>query len=172
MFLPENSRYSTRPIFEVPVVQRPIVDNFNVPNPNTTWTLKAINGSLEDDTVEMVSSSTLLLNNEEILQSNQFNQNTNLITVPVTLNSTNTISTTLKGKPGGQLTIEIVGIIDDTVPLIFNLTPSSGALLNNSQPRISAQYSDDISGIDINSLVILLDGNDVVSESNITTDLF
>ena len=149
-----------------------IVDNFNVPNPNTTWTLKAINGSLEDDTVEMVSSSTLLLNNEEILQSNQFNQNTNLITVPVTLNSTNTISTTLKGKPGGQLTIEIVGIIDDTVPLIFNLTPSSGALLNNSQPRISAQYSDDISGIDINSLVILLDGNDVVSESNITLTSF
>ena len=148
-----------------------IVDNFIVTNPNTTWTLKAINGSLEDDAVEMVSSSTLILNSVEVLQSNQFNQNTNLITVPVTLNSTNTISTTLKGKPGGQLTVEIVGI-DDIVPLISNLTPSSGALLNNSQPRISAQYSDDISGIDINSLVVLLDGNDVVSESNITPTSF
>ena len=147
-----------------------IVDNFNVPNPNTTWALKAINGSLEDDTVEMVSSSTLLINNEEVLQSNQFNQNTNLITVPVTLNSTNTISTTLKGKPGGQLTVEIVGI-DDIVPLILNLTPSEGVLLNDSKPQISAQYSDDISGIDINSLVILLDG-DVVSESNITPTSF
>ena len=58
------------------------------------------------------------------------------------------------------------------MPLISNLTPSSGALLNNSQPRISAQYSDDISGIDINSLVVLLDGNDVVSESNITPTSF
>ena len=147
-----------------------IADTFNVTNPNTTWTLKAVNGSLEDDTVETVSSSTLLLNNVEVLQSNQFNQNTNLITVPVTLNSTNTISTTLKGKPGGQLAVEIVGI-DDIVPLISNLTPSSGTLLNNSQPQISAQYSDDISGIDINSLVILLDG-DVVSESNITPTSF
>jgi hypothetical protein len=35
-----------------------VTDGFDVINPDTDWLLRAVNGSLEDDTVEQVSSST------------------------------------------------------------------------------------------------------------------
>ena len=75
-------------------------DDFSVLNPDTDWTLRAINGSLSDDSVEKVSSSTLHLNSEEVLQANQFNQNVNLIESPSALLTNNRIATQLKSKPG------------------------------------------------------------------------
>ena len=137
-----------------------VTDTFSVINPATTWTLRATNGSLTDDTIEKVSSSTLNINNEEILQANQFNQNTGLLEATVTLNETNTVETTLNGKPGGQLTVEIVGT-DDNPPVISSVSPADGSITPTSQPIISANYSDDISGIDVSTVKVTLDGNDI-----------
>ncbi len=64
-----------------------IIDQFNVLNPNTGWTLRATNGNLEDDEVEKVSSSTMALNGEEVLQPKQFNQDVNVIESEVNVSS-------------------------------------------------------------------------------------
>lgn len=106
-----------------------VTDTFSVLNPNTTWTLQVINGSLEDDVVEKVSSSTLTLNGIEVLQPKDFNQNVNLIEIPVTILPSNTITVEVRGKPGGQLTVEIVGI-DNTPPVAAWLAPAEGEILN------------------------------------------
>ena len=63
-----------------------VTETVPVLNPTgTPWTLRAINGDLEDTSIEKVSSSTLSLNGLEVLKSNQFNQTVALIeeTVPL-----------------------------------------------------------------------------------------
>ncbi|HEX9780617.1 MAG TPA: hypothetical protein VGB20_05315, partial [bacterium] len=60
-----------------------VTAEFSVLNPDGPWLLRAVNGSLEDDTVEKVSSSTAKLNGADVLQPNQFSQSVNIIEVPV-----------------------------------------------------------------------------------------
>ena len=61
---------------------------------------------------------------------------------------------------------------DSTPPQITNITPIDNATISNAQPLISANYSDIGSGINLNSLSILLDGNNIVSEANVTESSF
>ncbi len=116
-----------------------VTDTFNVLNPNTTWTAKAINGNLVDSSIEKVSSSTAFLDGVEILKSNQFNQNTSLIEEPVTLKNSNTIKTEVRGKPGGQLTVQIVG--DDATPPTVNwLMPGPEQFFNTQTILFSQNF--------------------------------
>jgi tRNA(Ile)-lysidine synthase len=87
-------------------------DTFSVLSPNgSPWILRATNGDLEDTSVEKVSSSTLQINGIEILKPDQFNQDVSLIEMPVNLSSSNTIAIQVRGKPGGQLIVEITGVV-------------------------------------------------------------
>lgn len=56
-----------------------------------------------------VSSAKILLNGELVVGPEDFNQQTEQITVPVDLISDNELSVELRSKPGSKLTIEIVG---------------------------------------------------------------
>src|SRR3990167_6549571 len=86
-----------------------IEDTFSILNTDTNWKITAMNGNLEDDTVEKVSSSTLNLNGVDVLKANQFNQEVNFIESPVQVVSFNTVATQLRSKPGGQLSVAIIG---------------------------------------------------------------
>ena len=44
-----------------------VEDAFSVLNANTGWILRVVNGNLEDDEVEKVSSSTMMLNGNDVL---------------------------------------------------------------------------------------------------------
>ncbi|MHC4320715.1 MAG: hypothetical protein ACYST3_00370 [Planctomycetota bacterium] len=71
--------------------------------------IKVTNGSLEDADSEMVSSSEIILNGEVIIDESNFNQNVDIIEVETNLSGgTNTIEVTLKGKPGGALTVQVL----------------------------------------------------------------
>lgn len=135
-----------------------VTDMFDVLNPNTTWVFRVINGNLEDDTVEAVSSAFLSLNGVEVVQANDFNQNVGFIEVAVTITPSNTITVEVRGKPGGQLTVHIVGQ-DDTAPDITSLLPADGSSLNDPRPTISALITDQGgAGLDLGSVVMQLDG--------------
>jgi hypothetical protein len=70
--------------------------------------IRVINGGLEDADYEMVSSSEISLNGEVIIDSSNFNQNVNVIEIEKILSGgINTIEVTLKGKPGGALTVQV-----------------------------------------------------------------
>jgi len=102
VFGPESfARNSGSPI----VVQRV----FNPTNSLLPYTLKITNGGLEDGmtTTEYVSSSQIYLNGALIIGTSNFNQNVQSLSFPVILQASNTLTVELRGKPGGQLSIEI-----------------------------------------------------------------
>ncbi len=139
-----------------------VTNTFDVLNPNTVWSLRVINGNLEDDTEDRlsrgrVSSSILTLNGTEVLQSNDFSQSVSILDVPVAVLAANTISVELRGKPGGQLNVQIVGQ-DATPPSAAWLTPSGGSFPNTTTIQAELRLTDDIAGLDPDNLTIMLDG--------------
>ena len=59
-------------------------------------------------------------------------------------------------------------ISDTTPPAITGPNPSSGATVGTGTPIISASYSDSLSGIDVSSVVLKVDGTNVTSEATVT----
>jgi parallel beta-helix repeat protein len=57
--------------------------------------------------------------------------------------------------------------VDFLPPVITNLQPPDGSIINDSSPTISANYSDP-SGIDESSVVLIVNGIDVTSSSTVT----
>jgi parallel beta-helix repeat protein len=56
---------------------------------------------------------------------------------------------------------------DTTPPTISNEKPSDGSTISDSTPVISADFSDD-TGINVTSVIVKVDGNDVTSSATIT----
>ena len=79
-------------------------------DPNTHYFIKIHNGSLEDGEFEKVSSSVIALNEVQVLGPEEFNQTVSSIEKPVSLSSSNELTVEVRGKPGGIIVIEIVGI--------------------------------------------------------------
>ena len=131
-----------------------VTNNFSVLNPDTEYILRVYNGGLENADTELVSSTIIVLNGTEILGPQDFNQTVKFLEIPVTLQLNNTIEVEARGKPGGLLTIQTVGI-DNESPEIFDFTPADGAVLEDSLPTISANYTDTISGINISAIRLI-----------------
>jgi hypothetical protein len=125
-----------------------ITDTFSVLNPTTQYTLKAINGGLQNDTTEYVSETVVTLNGVTVISSSNFNQNVGEVDVPISLQSTNTLSVVVRGKPGGVLAIEVVGVDND--PPTIKATPSplpNAAGWNNSAVTVTFTCNDVTSGV-------------------------
>ena len=104
-----------------------VTSTFTVLNPSTQYTLKAFNGGLEDNTSEYVSSTVVTMNGIQVLGPSNFNQHVAEVDVAVTLQASNTISVQVRGKPGGKLAIEIVGIDNDPPTIRASASPISNA---------------------------------------------
>jgi RHS repeat-associated protein len=123
-----------------------VTSNFSVPNPNTQYTLKAFNGGLQDNQTELVSSGFVNVNGVEVIASRNFNQNVAEVDVPITLQAINTIDVQLRGKPGGVLTVEIVGV-DNDPPVISITSPANGVAVSASPVLVAGTVSDALSGV-------------------------
>ncbi len=123
-----------------------VTSNFSVLNPNTQYTLKVFNGGLQDNQTELVSSGFVNVNGVQVIGPSNFNQNVVEVDVPVTLQATNTIDVQLRGKPGGVLTVEIVGI-DNVPPLLSITSPANGATVSSSSVLVAGTVSDALSGV-------------------------
>lgn len=71
--------------------------------------------------------------------------------------------------------IQAFGSLDDSIedstsPNITNLKPSNGSTVNNTKPKISADYFDSLSGIDTTSVKLSIDGVDKTANSTITSN--
>jgi hypothetical protein len=58
--------------------------------------------------------------------------------------------------------------VDRTPPEIFNLSPENSSFTNNPRITVSAEYNDNLSGIDTTTAKLVLDGVDVTSQSIVT----
>ncbi|HEV8239446.1 MAG TPA: hypothetical protein VGS57_08775 [Thermoanaerobaculia bacterium] len=53
-------------------------------------------------------------------------------------------------------------------PTITNLRPAEGTTISNRRPEIGASFSDDLSGVDLGSVHLLLDGSDRTAQATIS----
>jgi len=142
-------------------------DTFDVFNPQTTWTLRAVNGDPNDKAIRRVLSATVTLNRRKVVRPQEVILKKTPIEREVSLDFSNTIATQIIALPGGQLTVEIFG--QDTIPpVISGLFPKEGAILDDRRPTISATYADTISGINPSAVLLKLDGGDVTSQATVT----
>lgn len=71
--------------------------------------LRVTNGSLEDSTVETVSSSIIKINGTLVFGPAEFNQNVHQLEKAILLApGTNTLEVELRGRPGGEISCQIV----------------------------------------------------------------
>ncbi|CAG1021317.1 hypothetical protein MTYM_00918 [Methylococcales bacterium] len=72
-------------------------------------TIRVTNGGLEEADSEKVSSADIVLNEETIIDSSNFNQNVEVVDAEKTLDGKiNTIEVTVRGKPGVALTVQVL----------------------------------------------------------------
>ena len=71
------------------------------------------NGGVQDSTTERASSSEILVNGVLIFGPDNFNQNVSQLTAVINIDEgQNSLSVTLKGKPGGNIHIDVVQTVD------------------------------------------------------------
>ena len=93
-------------------------------------------------------------------------------TVPANANSVSGASAIAKLVVGGQSLLIQAGTpisIDVSAPEVQNLTPLSDSSVAQARPGISATFNDGSgSGIDANSLKLVVNGKDVTADANVT----
>jgi hypothetical protein len=117
-------------------------------NPSTQFTLHVVNGGLGDASTELASGSVITINGVQVVGPNNFNKNVTVLDVPVTLQSSNTISVQVKGKPGGVISVQVIGV-DNDLPIISGTVspPPNPAGWNNSSVTVNFKCSDKTSGV-------------------------
>src|SRR3990172_7744048 len=91
----------------------PVTETKTFPGVSGKAIIKVYNGGLEDAETERVSSSIIKINGQIIFDQSNFNQNVATLEKEITLNDgQNTLEATLKSKPGGNLTIQVIQDID------------------------------------------------------------
>ncbi len=135
---------------------------FTVLDPSINYNVVIHNGGMEDDAAvgEKVSSGIITVNGTDIVQQSNFNQNTSSISEAVSLLSSNELSVTLHGKPGGQIALLVVG--QDNIPPVItasiNPAPDSSGW-NYSSVTVSFECSDATSGISSCSEPVVLNAD-------------
>lgn len=125
-----------------------VTNTFTLLNPATQYTLKAFNGGLENDTTELVSYSVVYLNGVQVVGPANFNQNVAEVYVTISPGLTNTLSVQVRGKPGGVLTIQVIGVDNDPPTITASVSPSPNATgWNNSPVTVTFTCSDKTSGV-------------------------
>ena len=125
-----------------------VTDTFTLLNPATQYTLKAFNGGLQNDTTDLVSNSVVFLNGVQVIGPANFNRSVREVDVPITPGLSNTLSVQVRGKPGGILAIEIIGVDNDPPTITASLRPSPNAAgWNNSPVTVTFTCSDRTSGV-------------------------
>ena len=114
------------------------------------FTLNLING--DSDGSHRVDSAIIKLNGELVFGPNSFNEQVQFLSQFVSLQSTNTLSVELRGKPGDLLTIEITGY-DSTPPHITITSPSNGAIFNTSPIAVNGTVDDPSSIVAVNGVI-------------------
>ncbi len=131
---------------------KPVEQSFSFTANDTTsdYTFNIYNGGLEGSgaTGKRVSSSTISLNDEVIFSPNEFNPKTSFLTKQVPLSVNNSVAVTLKGKPGGLITIVITGEDNNPPTITASINPVANASgWHKNQVVVSFTCSDSASGI-------------------------
>jgi hypothetical protein len=95
--------------------------------------VRVVNGSLEDASLEPVSSSIVRLNGSQVFGPSEFNQRVRLLEETVSLaRGENALAVELRGRPGGQVSCQILQFVADVrvlpSPLLLGEPGTTGQL--------------------------------------------
>lgn len=139
-----------------------IESDFTVSDPQASYFLKIFNNGLSDAFQEKVSASEILLNGVQVVRPSDFNQKATFFERSISLKEKNTLQVKLKGKPGGGITLRIVGT-DTVPPQLAVILPTPHLLTNNPRPAFTLQYRDRNAGVDRESFRATLNGKEIAS---------
>jgi len=97
------------------------------------------------------------------------------LTLNLTPNTQNLLTVFTTSHNGDGLTsapAEFTIVHDNITPAISNLQPLSGSFLNTTTPLIKADFSDNLSRVDVGRVEIRLDGIDVTSRASVSASGF
>jgi len=109
-----------------------------------------------------------VLSSQAEINANGFNLN---LPAPLTEDS-HTVSVTIADFATNLTSAFTDFTIDLTAPMISNLAPADGLVVTTATPKISAQFNDGLSGINVVSVQLLLDGVDRTSQATISATGF
>jgi hypothetical protein len=122
--------------------------NFSVLSPGSFYVVRVFNGDTDGSARNRVSSAVIAINGIDVIGPEAFNQQTSFIERGVELLQDNELTVELRGKPGGTITIEIVGIDNEPPTIVAVVSPPPNAAgWNRTDVTVSFQCSDAASGI-------------------------
>lgn len=132
--------------------------DFGVYNPDQQFFIRVQNGP---EGYKRISSASVsfLLNDQEIFDSDDFNQQVEWLEKEVSLVAENTIRVLLTSIPDAGIKIFIYGV-DEEVPILTFTAPEENAILATNTPAISLSYSDIYSGVVTSTLQVMVNGED------------
>lgn len=136
-----------------------VVRYFSVVDPSADYVLR-----IEADSV---ASAVLMLNDETVVGPKNFNQKVSCLELPVVLEADNVLVLKMQAKPGGGLTLSVVGV-DEEAPEIQIIEPADGSELTEASPSIRITYSGGLSGIDPTTFHAEINGVDSTSLFTVT----
>jgi RHS repeat-associated protein len=146
----------------------PVANSFTVPNPATSYTLKIYNGGRAGiRTGERVSSAVITLNGASIVTPQNFNEKTGEISFPIKVLATNQLSVELRSRPGSLLVLEVVGEDNAAPSLSFTAPNGLVVMAGRALHEIDLQYADPLSGLNLSTLQVLIDGVDLTATCTI-----
>jgi hypothetical protein len=126
-----------------------VTDSFSVQSAGAQYTLHVQNGGLQDDTNDFVASTVITVNGVVVVAPNNLSPTTPSLDKAVQLQAgTNTISVEVRGKPGGQLAVTIIGVDNDLPTIRATASPAANAAAwNNTAVTVSFACADATSGV-------------------------
>lgn len=132
-------RDTGKPFIETDTLTAPVYGN--------DYLLKISNGGWAEE-YKHVSSAIITLNGGELLLPNELNQQVDYIEKKVSLQQLNKLSVEVRGKPGGALVINVIGIDNDLPVITANVSPQVNiAGWHNTDATVTFDCTDAISGI-------------------------
>ncbi|MDO9465206.1 MAG: Ig-like domain-containing protein [bacterium] len=129
-----------------------------------------ISAVLEDAT-SGIDKETIILKLDDVEVAASYDEITGKISYTPSIvleDGTHTISIEVKDNAGNKASATSAFTVDATPPVITNLQPEDGSTIEEPKPTISAEYLDSLSGIDVSSVNLLLDGEDVTGNATVT----
>jgi len=118
-----------------------------------------------------ISSAWIRIDGKLATDPDAFSQEVDRVTEPFpVVAGEHELSVKLASKPGSFITVELMFLPADTDPPEISIVPEDGARISTDMPLVRIEYTDDITGVDLESLSILMNGSDVTERFQVAEE--
>ena len=160
---PEQNRPIFGPRRFIRTTGKPFVETveFEIPSDGALCILVR-NGNHSPPQGQRVSSAWVKIDEVPVFSPDAFSQNTAILSRDWTIGAgLHALSVQLASGPDSFLEIELSLSLEDSTPPSLQLDPPDGGLASDDTPLLRVSFSDDGSGVDSSTLIVLLNGEDV-----------